>query len=297
MASEQEESHMSESDQPAHRAHAETRGASAHPSRKRTVGVTLVVIGALYLASHTMDAFATPAVVKAPAGGHRAAVAAVPPPGSTWIEGVVTDQADHGQDDVNVEAWSTDPGATAPVASSLTYGGPPSGLKYQHGFFLLEVPSNQPYRIVFSGVGGKEDGDLFRMKSYGHGRPIVVRNLAAPGRTRDLGPVQLVRQGRVASTTKAILPRAKVTAGTRATLRVRVTSPFVTSVTGKVVVRVAGKKKITHRLTQRSHGKSTFKLPHMKKPGRYKVTASFTRTGTVQHSKAKPVRLTVHRKK
>ena len=261
-------------------------------------GISLVVIGGMFAASHTMDAFAAPAVVTAPAGPHRAAVAAVPPPGSTWIEGVVTDQADQGQDNVNVEAWSSDPSATDPVASSLTYGGPPSGLRYQHGFFLLEVPSNQPYRIVFSGVAGKEDGDVFRMKSYGHGRPIVVRNLAAtPGRIRDLGTVPLVRQGRVASTTKATLPRAKVTAGTRATLRVRVTSPFVTNVTGKVVVRVSGKKRITHRLTQHSHGKAKFKLPHLNKPGRYKVTASFTRTGTVQHSKAKPVRLTVRKKK
>jgi hypothetical protein len=260
--------------------------------------ISLVVIGGLFVSSHAVDAFAAPAAVKAPAGAGRAAVAAIPPAGRTWIEGVVTDQADHAQDNVNVEAWSTDAGATAPVASSLTYGGPPSGLKYQHGFFLLEVPSNQPYRIVFSAVGGKEDGDLFRMKSYGHGRPIVVRNLAAtPGRIRDLGPIPLVRQGRVSSTTKAILARAKVRAGTRARLRVRVTSPFVTNVTGKVVVRVPGKKKITHRLTQRSHGKTTFKLPRLKKPGRYKVTTSFTRTGTVQHSKAKPARLTVRKKR
>jgi hypothetical protein len=288
---------MINADQPADRGHGGTRSARAHLSRTRAAGVTLVVIGALFLASHTRDAFATPAAMNAPTAPHRAAVPAVPPPGHTWIEGAVTDQADHGQDNVNVEAWSTDPDATAPVASSLTYGGPPSGIKYEHGFFLLDVPSDKPYRIIFSGVGGKEDGDQFRMKSYGRGRPIVVRNLATPGRIRDLGPVQLVRQGRVASRTKAVLPRSKITTGTRARVRVRVTSPFVTNVTGKVVVRVSGKKPITHRLNQRSHGKSTFRLPHLKKPGRYKVTASFTRTGTVLPSKAKPVHLTVRKKK
>ncbi len=267
-----------------------------HRSRKAVIGVSLAATAGLIVASQTVLAPAAPALVPA-ASGHRGVTAAAlaPPPGKTFIEGIVTDQANNGQDNVNVEAWPGGPGATTPVASSLTYGGAPDDPRFQHGFFLLEVPSNQPYRIILSTVGGKEDGDPFRMKSYGHGRPIVVRTaVSAAGRIRNLGTIALARQGHVASRSKAVLRKAKVAAGTRAKLRVRVTSRFVTNVTGKVVVRAAGKK-LTHRLTPRSHGTVTFKLPHLKKPGKYKVTASYAGSGTVHRSKAKPVKLTVRK--
>lgn len=269
------------------------RSSKARRSMMPIVGISLAVVGGLIVGSQTMFASAEPGAVHG-SSGHRSA-ALVPPAGTTWIEGVITDQANHAQDNVNVEAWPRNPRATAPVASSLTYGGPPNNPRYKHGFFVLEVPSDKAYRIVFSGVGGKEDGDLFRMKSYGSGRPIVVRNLvSAAGRIRNLGVVPLARQGHVASKTKATLSRAKIASGKSATLRVKVTSRFVTNVTGKVVVR-AGGKKITHRLTQLSHSKETFKLPKLKKAGKYKVTASYTGSGTVHASKAKTVKLTVQK--
>jgi len=264
-------------------------------SGRTVAGVAFTAIAAVVLASQTLLAPAAPAGVPRSTGLRIAsAVALVPPAGMTWIEGVITDQAAHGQDNVNVEAWPRDPAAAAPAASALTYGGPPDGSAL-HGFFLLQVPSGQAYRIVFSGVAGQEDGDAFRMRAYGHGRPIAVRNLAAAaGRVRDLGTIALARQGHVASRTKAVLAKAKVAAGKRATVRIRVSSRFVTNVTGKVVVRVGGKK-VVHRLAGRSHGRTTFKLPHIKRPGRYKVTASYAGSGTVHRSKAKPVRLTIHR--
>jgi hypothetical protein len=264
-------------------------------SKRLAAGISLTAIAGLVVA--LLAAQASPGVAVAHAApGHRSAsaVALVPPAGMTWIEGVITDQAAHGQDDVNVEAWPRDPSAVAPVASALTYGGPPDGSAL-HGFFLLQVPSAQAYRIVFSAVAGQEDGDAFRMRAYGHGRPIAVRNLAvAAGRVRDLGTIALARQGHVASRTKVVLARAKVAAGKRATVRIRVSSAFVTNVTGKVVVRVGGKKAV-HRLAGRSHGRAAFKLPHIKKAGRYKVTAAYAGSGTVHRSKAKPVRLTIHR--
>jgi hypothetical protein len=77
-------------------------------------------------------------------GIHRASAAVLAPPaGTTWIEGVVTDQANHGQDNVNVEAWPRGRSATEPIASSLTYGGPPNKPSVLLGFFLLQVPSDQ----------------------------------------------------------------------------------------------------------------------------------------------------------
>ncbi len=278
-----------------------TPGAHRHrsrPTRLRTpvIGVSLATIAGLVVASQTVLASPGSAVVKTSTGPHRAAAPALSPPaGTTWIEGVITDQANNGQDNVNVEAWARGGGATTPAASSLTYGGPPNKPSILHGFFLLQVPSDQAYRITFSSVGGKEDGDPFRMRSYGHGRPIVVRNVArAAGRTRDLGSIALARQGHVASKTKVTLGKAKVTAGKRATVHVKVTSRFVSNVTGKFTVRVAGKK-ITHRLTTASHSKSTVKLPVLKNPGKYKITASYAGSGTVHRSKAKPVKLTVRK--
>lgn len=271
-------------------------------SRRRTgtmIGIPLAVVGGLVLGSQAMAASPTPAAVHTSSGRHSLSAAALPPADRTWIEGVITDQANHAQDNVNVEAWPNDPAATAPAASSLTYGGPPTNPKIQHGFFLLEVPSNQAYRIVFSAVGGKEDGDQFRMKRYSQGRPIMVRTMtqaAAPGRIRDLGTIALARQGKVKSTTKVHLGDAKITTAKRAKLHVKVTSPFVSDVTGKVVVRVAGKR-VKDKVTKRDHGKTTVKLPHLKRAGKYKVKAKFVGTGTVHRSKAKPVKLTVRKKK
>ena len=270
-------------------------GSTRSRARRPAIVITFAVIAAVIVASQTALASPGSAVARTSAGHVRASAALVPPAGTTWIEGVITDQANHGQDDVNVEAWPRDPAATEPAASSLTYGGPPDDASILHGFFLLQVPSDQAYRIVFSAVGGQEDGDKFRMKSYGHGRPIAVRNLAsASGRIRDLGTIALARQGHVASKTKAVLAKAKVTAGKRATLHVKVTSRFVSNVTGKVVVRVAGKK-VTERLKTRSHGKSAVRLPRLKKPGHYQVKVTYAGSGTVHRSKAKPVKLTIRK--
>jgi Bacterial Ig-like domain (group 3) len=257
-------------------------------------GISLLATAALVVASQAMLASAAPAVHTARGVRTGPAPALAPPAGSTWIEGVITDQAAHGEDNVNVEAWPRAGSATAPVASSLTYGASPAHPRLTHGFFLLEVPSGKAYRIVFSAVGGKEDGDPFRMRSYGHRRPIAVRTAVAPGRIRDLGTVALARHGHVASKTKASPARAKVAAGKRATVHVRVTSRFVTHVTGKVVVRVAGRR-LSHRLSAGGHGKVTFRLPGLHRAGSYRVTASYAGSGTVHRSKAKPVRLTVRR--
>lgn len=277
------------------------REGGPHTPRGSTTARTMTRIGlltvaAVVVAPQTVLASTPPAVVHTPHGVRAVPAAALtPPPGSTWIEGVITDQAAHGEDNVNVEAWPQARTATAPVASSLTYGASPTDPKFTHGAFLLQVPSGKAYRIIFSAVGGKEDGDPFRMKAYGHGRPIAVRTASAtPGRIRDLGQIQLARQGHVASKTKASPAKSRVAAGKRAAVHVRVTSRFVTHVTGKVVVRVAGKR-LTHRLPAQGHGKVTFRLPRLHKAGTYRVTASYAGSGTVHRSKAKPVRLTVRR--
>jgi hypothetical protein len=224
--------------------------------------------------------------------------ALAPPDGSTWIVGTTTDQAATGQDNVNVEAWSVDPAATAPLASSLTYGGENYNAVAAHGFFRLEVPSDQPYRIVFSAVNDQEDGDAFRMQRYGHGRPIVVRtsSRAGAGRVRDLGTIQLVRQGKVASKTKAAVRPAKLHAGQRGKLRITVSSPYVNDVTGRVVVKVAGKK-LKARLHVADHGALKMKLPKLHRVGKHKVSVRFVGTNSVHASKAKPVKVKVARKK
>ena len=168
-----------------------TAGAHRHRSRvprfrNPLAATSLVAVAGLVVTSQAVLAPPGSAGVRATPGHHRASAAAVaPPPGSTWIEGVITDQADHGQDNVNVEAWPRGPGATSPAASSLSYGASPAHPGLQHGFFLLQVPSDHAYRIVFSAVVGREDGDGFRMKTDGDdGRSSSVTCGAVPDGSR-----------------------------------------------------------------------------------------------------------------
>jgi hypothetical protein len=290
-------------------------------SRRRAAAVvtSLAVAGGVLLTTQLVDSPGAGAYAHGAAP--KALAASTPPAGSTWVEGVITDQAGTGQDDVNVEAWPMEP-ATGPSASALTYGGPAasaltyggpaaSGLTYGgprynaaqgHGFFRLEVPSNQAYRIVFSAVNGQEDGDPFRMMWYGSDRPIMVRMAAKvaavplpAGRIRDLGTIQLARQGQVASTTTAVARPAKVRGAKRGKVRVTVSSTYVTDVTGQIVVKVAGHQ-VKRNLTTADHGTRMIKLPKLRHAGKYRVRVHFTGTSTVQSSKAKPVKVKVVRK-
>ena len=285
----------------------DTSLSASRARRRRTptlVGVA--AIGGLALvAPQVLPASAHPVVVSA-SSMKVTARAAQPPAGSSWIQGVLTDQAGHPLNNVNVEAWPMDTEAAEPVASNLTYAGSPADNRHQSGVFRLEVPAGTPYRITFSAVGGVEDGDRFRMQDYGSGRPIMARAsspgqrarasavVAPSGRIINLGTTQLVRQGTVSSKTTARLGRAKVKAGRRGTLIVRVTSPFVSNVTGKVQVRVSGKK-ITDRLATYDHGRTKIRLPKLKR-GRHGVSVMFQGTNTVAPSKAKTVRLIVTKK-
>lgn len=232
---------------------------------------------------------------------HFRAPAAVVPDGMAWIQGFVTDQAGHKLDNVNVEVWPADPTATEPIASNLSYAGVPADKAHAHGVFRLEVPVNEPYRIVFSAVGGAEDGDAFRMKEYGAGRAIVVRphtgaraqadqaGLVA-GRVRDLGTVALVHRGRVAS--KVTAKAGKVEAGERGKLKIRVTSPFVRDTTGPVVISVNGKR-FMDKLVKKDHGTMTTKLPKLRETGTYHVKVRYLGSKTVKHDKSKPAKLKV----
>ena len=91
------------------------------------------------------------------------------------------------------------------------------------------------------------------------------------------------------SKTKAKLGNAKVKAGNRAKLNVRVTSPFVSNVTGKVLVKVSGqKKKITERLTAMDKGKAKIQLPKLKS-GKYSVKREVRRLQHRQALEGQPV--------
>src|SRR4051794_30126688 len=270
-------------------------GRSRRVLRRATVATTtLAVLGGALLASQSIHASTPRALARG--AMPRPVEALAPPVGTTWIVGVVSDQAAHGQDNVNVEAWPDDPTATEPVASALTYGGPRFNLLSGHGFFRLEVPSDQAYRIVFSAVGAKEDGDPFRRQWYGHRRPIVARSAAVgTGRVRNLGQIALARQGKVNATAKAKALHKRIAVGSRGKVQVKVSSRFVTHVRGKVVVRV-GRHQKSARLTTRDHGKVAVRLPKLHHAGSYRVVARFTGTNTVRSAKAKPVTIKVVRK-
>ena len=261
--------------------------------RRATVLSAVVVLGAVMFgpnATHQPGARA----VAAGGGPMRDVAALAPPGGTTWIVGTLTDQAAHGQDNVSVQALPE--GGGAPLSTALSYGGPNFRDVAAHGFFRLEVPSGGAYRIVFSGVNGTEDGDQFRMQRYGHGRPILARassSAAAAGGIRNLGKIQLVRQGKVVSKIKANPGKVKV--GQRGTVKVSVTSKFVSNVTGPFMIKADGHK-IKGRLTASDHGKTTVKLPKFHKAGKERIVAKFLGTGTVKSSTAKPVKVKVKAK-
>jgi hypothetical protein len=267
-------------------------------SRRRVAICTVAVAGGMLVTAQALQSPEAHAVAAAAAAGGVSGSA--PAAGSTWVEGVITDECGQGQDDVNVEAWSdgASPAASAltyggPAASALTYGGPRFDAQQGHGFFRLEVPSNQPYRIAFSAVGGQEDGDPFVMSWYGANRPIMVKRAAKAaaalpaGRLRDLGAIQLTRQGQgpSASTTTA-KTRGKFHTRVRGTVRVKVArAGCVTGVTGKVVAKVAGHS-VSRRLRPADNGTITLRLPKLRHPGKYSVHVNFAGSAEVQGSKA-----------
>ena len=227
------------------------RSDSVSPSSKTRRGRTpflvgVAAVGGLILAPQVLPASAEPLVVSGQSSTQAVSLLALtPPPGESWIQGRLTDQAGHKLNNVNVEAWPMDPNAGVPVASNLSYAGAPADGRHQSGVFRLAVPGGTPYRLMLSTIDGQEDGDLFRAQTYGNGaimtrataagqRTTVAKVMAVPGRVIDLGKVPLARQGTVDSKTQARLGNAKVKASKRAKLNVRVSSPFVSNVTGKV---------------------------------------------------------------
>ena len=138
-------------------------------------------LGGLALAVGAVDSSATADTQGANESPVTLAPPVKPPAGMVWLQGKLTDQAGHGLDNVNVEVWS-DAGAIEPAASNLTYGGSPADGRHGHGAYRVEVPEGVPYTLVFSAVGGEEDGDAFRMQAYGQGRPIMTLGKVAAGR-------------------------------------------------------------------------------------------------------------------
>jgi hypothetical protein len=245
----------------------------------------LAAAGGLLLTSHVLPASAAPAT-----GGDAAAAPAGlrvgPPVGRAWLVGVVTDQAGHPLDGVNVEAWSTDPAATAPVASGLTYESTRND--GQHGFFNLEVPIHADYVVVFSRPSG-DVRDAFHTSEYDGGDPITV----GLRKERELGTTELVHEGQVASRAAAALKPGSVKPGRTAKLTVTVTSRFVAPVIGKVTVTLGGAK-VTKKPVALRGGKLALTLTAPRKPGKYSVVATFAGSGTVQRSDGRTT-LTVKR--
>jgi hypothetical protein len=266
-------------------------------------GCGLTLVGGLVVANQPGSASAAPE--RAAAAGSTLALPKAPPAGKSWIQGVLTDQAGKALDNVNVEVWAADVVSTEPAASNLTYAGVPADAAHQHGVFRVEVPAGAPYIVTLSTVGGVDDGDAFRAQKVSGGRPIMARTArtaraAAPGRVIKLGTIALARQGHVRSKITATLVKPKKGkvgvaakgAAQRYRVKVHVTSPHVTDVTGKVLLRV-DRKRITDQITSREHGTSVILLPKNLKDGKHTVLAQYKGSNTVARSKAKPLKLKV----
>lgn len=261
------------------------------PTRiRRRATAALVLATSAGLAFVSSAAVAGDNVAQAASGTIQAKLPTTPPAGKAWLQGALTDQAGHRLDNVNVEVWPRDQTATEPIASNLTYAG--TSARQQHGVYRVEVPMNEPYRLVFSAIGGKEDGDSFRARWLSGGRPILARTAGraggadakavASGRVRNLGTTQLVHQGRVASHAKAATVKTRV--GKKPVIKVRVGSHFVSSPTGKVVVKLKGHK-VGRKLSTANHGIVKVRMPKLHRTGRFHASLSYHGSGTVKPSK------------
>lgn len=251
---------------------------------RRRIAAALATCGVLLAAPHAL-----PAQAAVPASGGASALAAArPPAGKAWLTGIITDQAGHTLNDVNVEAWRVDGDQPELVASSRTYES--TRKDGQNGFFNLEVPIHASYQVLISVDQGQEDDDAFRMQTYvaPNGNDELKVGLR---KERDLGTTEIARQAAQPSRTKARVSPAKVKAGKKAKVTVTVTCTNVDPVTGKVVA-VVGHKKVSGTLKATSHGRVTLTLPKLKKPGKYTVKATYLGNDVVKKSSAK-VKLTV----
>ena len=294
-------------------------GSRPHPLARRRARllVAACAAGGLLLAPEVLPASAAPATTAAPTVSGAARLA--PPAGMAWIQGVVTDQAGHPLDNVNVEVWGTDTALpTEPVASNLSYAGTPADQQHQRGVFRIEVPGGTAYRLTFSTVGGREDADLYRMRAPRGGAPLMTRAAAgaastatagalalAPGRVLDLGKVQLARHGQVASKVKVTVAgkggkggkggkvrvAQKPGAGAVTALRVRVRSKYVSNPTGQLRIRI-GKKTVKKHLARSAGGRMRVRLPDLD-PGRHRIRVKYRGSDTVAASTSKPVRVVV----
>ena len=224
----------------------------------RRLAAALVACGVLVVAPHALPASA------APSGTDDTSAPAVakPPKGKAWLVGVVTDQAGHPLQNVNVEAWST--GAEPEVvASSLTYESPRTG---KTGFYNLEVPIHAEYRIVVSG----DPEDPYRTFQYNEGQPIK----AGLHKERKLGTSEIARVKLQPSRTTVKAKPATAKAGKATALTVTVLCKNVAPVTGKVAITLDGKK-VRKSPFPLKNGKAVVKLTAPKQAGKHAVDVSY----------------------
>src|SRR4051812_13471220 len=74
-------------------------------SRRRVAIFSIAVAGGLLVTAQAMQSPEAHALGQG--AGPSANLGSAPGPGSTWVEGVITDSCGQGQDDVNVEACRT----------------------------------------------------------------------------------------------------------------------------------------------------------------------------------------------
>ncbi len=258
-------------------------------SRRIAAAVALAVAGALLVTPQVLPASASTSADSA--ATVQALAPTEPPAGMAWIEGIITDQAGHPLDNVNVEAWQVDDGTERQlVASNLTYAGVPDDGRHGHGVFRLEVPIHHKYEIVFSTDQGAEDDDAFRLDTYvaPNGNDTIR---VGKSKVRKLGASEIARIKAQRSTIQAKLLPTTVKVGKAGKVLVAIACKYVAPVTGKVTVAVGGKK-VAKVLREGDLGAATLTMPKLKKPGTYDVEVWFLGTDTVKKS-TKKLTLTV----
>ncbi len=252
------------------------------PRRRQVVG-TLVGTGALALslvpALGSTSVAAVPRVSAAESATLLAAPEA-PPRGRAWIEGQVVNQAGRPLDGIVVEAYRYGDDASmsrradaAPVASWITYADPDVDGP-AHGFFRLYVPRNGPGDGLFvlkaSSLPDARDPYTPQLLDD----EVVYVGGGQRGIVEDFGEIEMSLARRADSFVDLTASPSTKRSDKQGRLSVSVTSPDVSTITGKLRLAIDGRSRGTRTLTRSDRGRTALALPRLR-PGRHVITVDY----------------------
>ncbi len=266
----------------AHQDHRPAPARSAKPRRRQVVGT---VIGSGALALSLVPALGSSSVAAVPqvSAAESAALLSAPeapPQGRAWIEGQVVNQAGRPLDGIVVEAYRYGDDASmarradvAPVASWITYADPDVDGP-AHGFFRLYVPRNGPGDglFVLKASSLPDASDPYTPQLLDD--EVVYVGGGKRGIVEDFGEIEMSLARRADSFVDVTASRSTSRSGRQGRLTVSVSSPDVSTVTGKLRLNIDGRSRGTRNLTRSDRGRTAVTLPRLR-PGRHVIKVDY----------------------